>query len=132
MEKLIDFAFSRPSPAAIKQAGYAGVIRYLCIDQTKQITPAEANGYHSVGLTVTLTYEDTANDAEGGEAMGAAKAAIAKPELAALGVPSDRPVYFAVDENLVADKYDAALACVRTFANDLGRPQAVYGPRPFL
>jgi hypothetical protein len=115
--RLIDFAFSRPAPSAIKQAGYAGVIRYLSSDATKAISPAEAASYHAEKLTVTLVYEDGAADAEGGASTGAAK---------------DRPVYFAVDENLVAAKYPGALACIDTFAKDLAHPPACYGPRPFL
>lgn len=130
--KVIDFAFSRPAPARIKNAGYLGVIRYVCEDATKRISPSEAEQYHEVGLTVTLVYEDGARDAEGGQATGEQKAQVAEQQVKGLGVPDDRPVYFAVDENVHAQLYGQALACVRSFANALGRPPAVYGPRPFL
>lgn len=130
--RLIDFAFSRPSPSAIAAAGNTGVIRYLSSDATKAISPGEAASYHRSGLTVTLVYEDAANDAEGGAPAGAAKAAIARPQLDKLGVPAGRPVYFAVDENLAPSKYAEACACITTFARDLARPPACYGPRPFL
>jgi len=131
-DRLIDFAYSRPSPSAIKTAGFAGVIRYLSSDPFKAISPSEADSYHLAGLTVTLVYEDAANDAEGGAAAGRAKAGIAKPQLRNLGVPIDRPVYFAVDENLAPQKYGDALSCVTSFAAFLGRPPACYGSRPFL
>jgi hypothetical protein len=129
---VVDFAFSRPAPSAIKASGYAGVIRYLCADPAKAIDPAEAAGYLAAGLSIALVYEDGAADANGGAAVGAEKAAIARPELAALRVPAGRPVYFAVDEELSADVYPSAWACVETFSRTLGRPAGVYGPRPLL
>lgn len=129
---MVDFAFSRPAPSAIGAAGYAGVIRYLSSDPSKAIGPSEASGYLGAGLSIALVYEDGAADANGGAATGGEKAAIAGPQLVALGVPSGRPVYFAVDENLAADLYPSAWACVDTFARTLGRPAAVYGPRPLL
>ncbi len=129
---VVDFAFSRPAPAAIKASGYAGVIRYLCTDPAKAIGSAEAAGYLAAGLSIALVYEDGAADANGGAAVGAEKAAVAGPELSALGVPAGRPVYFAVDEELSASLYPSAWACVETFARTLGRPAAVYGPRPLL
>ena len=129
---VVDFAFSRPAPAAIAGAGYVGVIRYLSADPAKAIDQAEAAGYLAAGLSIALVYEDGATDANGGAAVGAAKAAIAGPELDALGVPAGRPVYFAVDEELAASLYPSAFACVETFARTLGRPPAVYGPRPLL
>ena len=132
MAQAVDFAFSRPAPSAIKAARCIGVLRYVCADTSKRITAAEAAAYHAVGLAVALVYEDGAEDFANGANAGAAKATIAAPQLKALGVPKDRPVYCAIDGSLSPADFVLAYEGIHAFASLLGRPDAIYGPRPFL
>ena len=131
MAQAVDFSFSRPAPAAIKAAGCAGVLRYICAELAKRITVAEHLTYRAAGIPVALVYEDGAGDFAGGANAGAAKAVIAAPQLVALAWPKDRPVYAAIDENLPVALYQLAYEGIHAFASALGRPDAIYGPRPF-
>jgi hypothetical protein len=131
MTTLADFSDARPAPAAIKAAKCVGVIRYLSEDKAKCITVAEAAGYHAVDLSVALVYEDGAEDFVGGANAGTAKAVIAAKILKALGIPKDRPVYCAIDGGLSLSQYQVAYEGIHAFCSALGRPDAMYGPRPF-
>lgn len=135
MSNLVDFSFSRPSTAAIKTAGASGVLRYVCsptISPGKGITTAEAKELEAAGLPYGLVYEDGVDDWVGGANAGAVKATIAGPTLKAIGFGAGRPVYCAVDENLPALQYVDTWEGIHAFATALGRPDACYGPRPFL
>lgn len=136
MASAIDFSFARPSPSAIKAASIDSVLRYVCEDQSKAISVAEASGYRVAGIAYGLVYEDGTSDFSGGANAGTAKARIAAPILtnltrAGLWSPG-RPVYCAVDENLARPLYSVTWAGIDAFASALGRPPACYGPRPFL
>lgn len=128
---LVDFSFARPSPASLVQAKVAGVLRYVTWVAGKCITAAEAASYRAVGLSIGLVYEDGANDFAGGEAAGTQKAQVAAPVLQALGFPTQLPVYCAVDTGLDPSLYEVTYQGIHQFCSLLGRPDAMYGPRPF-
>lgn len=136
MSYLVDYSFARPAPDAIKAAGAHGVIRYLSSDAAKAISVAEARELHATGLSYALVYEDGPMDFSGGANAGAVKARIAALLLVALtdaGLWGHHcPIYAAVDGNLPQSDYVDTWEGIHAFASSLGRPDACYGPRPFL
>jgi hypothetical protein len=93
----IDYAWQHPNPAAIKAAGYVGVVRYLSHDPSKDITAAEVKALHAAGLSIRLVYETTANRAGAGRLAGIADRREAEKRAAALGYPRHCPIFYAVD-----------------------------------
>lgn len=121
---LIDFAWSKPSPAAIKAAGYTGVLRYLSHDPSKDITTAELTALRGAGLSVGLVWETTANAAAGGIRQAVADAAAANTQADALGWPKDRPIYYATDFDATPEQVTAYYAALTAAP---GRPVGCYG-----
>jgi hypothetical protein len=93
----VDCSFVHPNPAAIKAAGYSGVLRYLGGSASKDLTAKEAAGYHAAGLSIGLVYESTAGRAKGTYAQGQVDAHTALAQAKAIGYPTDCPIFFAVD-----------------------------------
>lgn len=94
----IDYSWARPGGAAIKQAGYNFVCRYLSPDTTgKNISAQEAQDLLGNGLGVVLVWEWAAQAALNGQAQGVSDAQNALAQARAIGFPDDRPIYFAVD-----------------------------------
>lgn len=120
---LCDYAWQHPSPAAVRAAGYVGVMRYLSHDPSKDITAAEATVLHAEQLGIGLVFETTANRAGEGTAAGLADRKEAEPRAAALGYPRNCPVFYAVD-------YDAAPQTILPYFRGVhggGYPVGVYG-----
>ena len=124
MTLLIDYAWAKPAPDAIKAAGYSGVMRYLSNDPTKNLTVAEAAGLLAAGLSVGLVWETISARAGQGFAAGAADAATAEAAATALGYPFYAAIFYAVD-------YDADPAAVAPYFAGVNsraaRPVGVYG-----
>lgn len=97
METGIDFSFAAITGAQAKAAGYSFVARYLASSPGKAITAAQAADYRANGLGIVLVFEDYANQALDGQAQGVADAKEALAQANAIGFPSDRPIYFAID-----------------------------------
>jgi hypothetical protein len=94
----LDYSAARLSGAAIKQAGYDFVIRYVGTPgRTKNITAFEYADLTAAGVAVALVYEDQAQDALRGYPAGEAAARAARADADSIGFPADRPIYFAVD-----------------------------------
>ena len=124
MTLILDYAWAKPTPAAIKAAGYSGVMRYLSPDATKNLTKAEATGLLATGLSIGLVWESTASRAGQGFAAGAADAATAEAQATAIGYPFSAALFYAVD-------FDAAPAAVAPYfagiASRAARPVGIYG-----
>jgi hypothetical protein len=94
----IDYAWSRPTMVAMHNASVKFVCRYLSHDTTgKTLTRAEAETLTAGGLWLVVVWETTAARALAGTGAGQADAADALKQAQALGMPADRPIYFAVD-----------------------------------
>lgn len=130
MAQVLDYSGARPGGARIAADGYAGVVRYLSTDATafnraKQLRADELADLHEHGLEVGLVWETYAERAAAGYDAGRADALEANRRADALGWPSSRPIYYAVDFDSagggdVAD-YFAGVAAAG------GRPWGVYG-----
>src|SRR5205807_1049346 len=92
----VDYSFARYTVAQLKAAGVTAVGRYLN-GTGKAISEIELAGLLFGGIKVWLAFENTATDASGGYGVGAQYATEANVLLAALGLPSSTPVYFAAD-----------------------------------
>ena len=97
--KGIDYSWSRPGGAAIKAAGFEFVMRYVPYfgDGGKGLTVPELADLRANGLPVGLVFESTAARHLEGFAAGMMDARTAIDGIAGLGLPSNRPIYFAVD-----------------------------------
>jgi hypothetical protein len=124
MTLILDYAWAKPTPAAIKAAGYSGVMRYLSPDSTKNLSKPEATALLAAGLSIGLIWESTANRAGQGFAAGAADAATAEAQATALGYPFSAALFYAVD-------FDGGVAAVAPYfagvASRAARPVGVYG-----
>jgi hypothetical protein len=89
----IDYAWTHPSPQAIKDAGYDFVVRYYSRDPSKNLTRAEADALAAVGLWIVGNWEHGAQDALGGYPAGVANAQLARSLATACGQPPARPIY---------------------------------------
>ena len=96
MDKGCDYSSARPGGAALKAAGFAFAVRYLAEDR-RGLTTAEAADLHANGIAIPLVYESRATRALGGWQAGVDDGAYALSLARRLGVPDDRPIYFAVD-----------------------------------
>lgn len=125
---IVDFAWQRPTPAQLCDAGVTGVIRYLSHDPAKNLTPGELAGYTTHQIAVALVWETTTGRALDGYQAGIDDATEAERQRAALGIPDDRPVYFAVDQDVTAGQAIAISAGYLAGAQSvLGSTAGVYG-----
>lgn len=125
----IDYAWGRPGPAAIKKRGCQFICRYLA-NQTsgKVLTRAEADLMSKNGIWLVVVWETTASRALAGHVAGIADAKVAKAKAKALGMPDDRPIYFAVDFDASSGQQKTINAYLDGCAVVLGRDRVgMYG-----
>lgn len=114
-----DFSDARPAPAAIKAAGYYGVIRYGSqAGNEKNLTAAERLSYLEAGLDVLGVWETTGTDALQGAPAGSADALAAEEFFSGVGYPADagHPIGYAIDfgataaQDVPVEQYFGAIA----------------------
>ncbi len=93
----IDYAWSKPTVAEMTAAGVKFIARYLSNDPSKNLTRAEATAANDAGIWCVVVWETTASRALAGRQAGRDDALTALAQARALGMPEDRPIYFAVD-----------------------------------
>lgn len=94
---VLDYSWARPSPAAIKGAGYSGVIRYLSNEPAKNLSISERDRLWAEGLSIGLVWEATAQAPLGGFARGQSDAREANRQADAFGWPRAAVVVYAID-----------------------------------
>ncbi|MFI0350429.1 DUF1906 domain-containing protein [Actinomadura sp. 9N407] len=129
----VDYSWGRPDPAALKRADVEFVCRYLSHDTTgKNLTRDEAERLSEAGLSLVVVWETTARRALAGEGAGIDDARHAERQANEIGMPDDRPVYFAVDFDAQREHQDAIHAYLDGAASVIGRDRvgvyAGYGP----
>lgn len=122
-----DYSGGRPSGAALKAAGFLGVIRYVGIGNSgKRITAAEYRDLVANGLQVLLVAELGTGDAWGTTsdddyARGRANAASAVADARAMGIPDSVPIFAAADAHAANQgQINDAVAYCRGFRDVLG------------
>jgi len=92
----VDYAWAKPSLAALKGAGEVFVMQYFSGDPTKNLTPARAAALQAAGISFGVVWEYTSTAMRGGRAQGERDASDAETQAKACGVDGI-PVYFACD-----------------------------------
>lgn len=124
----VDYAFSRPSPAALVAAGKQFAVRYLSGGRSsKDLTASELKALTAAGLNVCLVWETSGGAAKGGRNQGIFDARIATKQAASLGL-SGVPIYFAVDFDAQGSTLNTVVEYVKGAASILGfELTGVYG-----
>lgn len=102
MSMIIDIAWDRPSISDLLANGVTAVCRYLSYDTTgKNLTRAEAHTYADAGIQIVSNWEYARGAALQGHAQGDKDARNGLSEHADCGGPSNKPIYYSVDVNLI-------------------------------
>lgn len=100
----LDYATPDVSVRAIRSIGATFVCRYLASTSTfhnpKDMTQGESVRLRKGGIARVVVWETTATRARDGHRAGVQDAEGARREAQILGMPSSRPIYFAVDEDV--------------------------------
>jgi uncharacterized membrane protein len=124
----VDYAFARPSPAALKAAGKRFACRYGGPgSDSKQLHADELRALRAAGIDVVANAEGVANGFKGFSA-GKNWATSAEAHFRGLGMPADRPIYFSVDWDAGSGDWDAIDNALRGAASVIGSNRVgVYG-----
>jgi len=129
MPQGIDYSFGRPDLDAVKAQGFTFVIRYLAEQgggQGRHQAGGRADTGH--GLALALVYEQGAGRALEGRAAGRSDGQTARLQAHGLGFPENRPIYFAVDQDVQEGDLPTVDSYLRGTAEVLGGIRiGVYG-----
>ena len=103
----VDYAWSHPSPVAPEGRGQALRRPLPRADASKILTRTEATALATHDLWSVVVWESTASRAAAGRAAGVADAKEAAAQASAAGMPTSRPIYFAVDFDAAPGTVDA-------------------------
>jgi hypothetical protein len=121
----VDYSDGDPGGAALAAAGMSFAARYLSHNAGKNLTRAEADDLAAHGVSCVVVWETMAQRAGAGRAAGMADAKEAAAQATARGMPSGRPIYFAVDYDATPS---AVVAYFQGVASVLGLARTgVYG-----
>lgn len=126
MSKVGDLSWARPGGAALKSAGFVGVMRYFSNDTGKNLSHDELLDYLNNGLDVGVVWESTATRGLSGAAGGAADGAEALRQAQAIGYTGKIYAAFDFDAN---DGQKPILAAYQDAFSEAtqGRSRAAYG-----
>jgi hypothetical protein len=131
MAQVLDYSAGFPGAAAIARAGYVGAVRYIGFPSNRKCTnAAELRDFTLHGLGMALVFEQSITNWKGGRAAGERDARLGRNHANAIGFPSNRPIYMAVDTDVVsAADFNIMLDYMRGANSTLGGPAltGVYG-----
>jgi hypothetical protein len=103
MAQVLDYSAGFPGAAAIARAGYVGAVRYIGFPSNRKCTnAAELRDFTLHGLGMALVFEQSITNWKGGRAAGERDARLGRNHANAIGFPSNRPIYMAVDTDVVS------------------------------
>jgi len=119
---VLDYSAGKPGAAAIRQAGYGGAVRYIGFpDRVKCTNAGELADFTRHGIGMALVYEDHTEDWLGGFAQGRTSGSRARNHANQIGFPADRPIYMAVDRDVVTSgEFGVMVEYLRGAAQTLG------------
>ena len=124
----VDYAFGRPSITALRDAGVKFACRYLSHSPSKNLTASEARQLSDAVIWIVVVWETTAQRALDGRTAGIADAMDAVSQSQACGMPSGRPIYFAVDWDASSAQQSKINAYLDGAASVLGKNRVgIYG-----
>jgi hypothetical protein len=120
--RVLDYSAGYPGAKAIKDAGYKGAVRYIGFPDRRKCTNGnELNDFTAEGIGMALIYENNATEWRGGYGAGQSAGTRARGHANAIGFPRDRPIYYAVDQDVVSSgEFDAAIGYLRGAASTAG------------
>jgi len=138
MAQCLDYSAGFPGAVAIagvrdKQGNqvYAGAVRYIGFPGRRKCTTfAELADFNAHGLGMALVFEDTAGDWRGGHDAGVRAGQLARAHATGIGFPKGRPIYLAIDQDVVtAGEFATVIEYLRGANGPLGGPgvTGVYG-----
>lgn len=103
----VDYSFARPGGAALKERGFSFAMRYCPYpgDQGKGLTAAEVEDLRGNDIAIGVVWESTDGRMFDGYPAGQEDANAARLGLARLGYPSDKPIFFACDRDLIPSMF---------------------------
>lgn len=123
-----DYSYARPTPAALRAAGFTAVLRYLSHEPGKNLSLAERDALHAAGLAIGLVWETIANRVLAGFDAGRLDAIEANRQADLLGWPTDRALFYAVDFDATGAQVVGPISDYFRGANSVGRrSRGVYG-----
>jgi hypothetical protein len=129
--QVLDYSGGYPGAKAIKDDGYKGAVRYIGFADRRKCTNAtELNDFTAEKIGMALIYENNATEWRGGYGAGQSAGTRARGHANAIGFPRDRPIYYAVDQDVVSSgEFDAAIGYLRGAGSTSGGPglTGVYG-----
>lgn len=122
MVQVLDYSAGQAGALAIARAGYAGAVRYIGLPgRTKDTTRGELDDFSRNGRAMALVFEETADNWRGGRAAGQRDAQRARDHANAVNFPSWRPIYMAIDRDVVSPAdFVAAMEYLRGAQGPLG------------
>jgi hypothetical protein len=136
MSRVVDYAWGRPSIAALQAAGAVAVCRYLSYDATgKNLSAIEAAVLTLSGVDVVSNWEYGGNWSEysGGFAAGVRHATEANRQHLACGGPPSRPIYFSTDFDPASSQFPVIANYYHGVASVIGLDRTgAYGGYPTI
>ncbi len=126
----VDYSSANPGGAALAKAGKVFAMRYVGVSAVdpRALTTTEIDDLHAHGLAVGFIWESTAGRAKQGLSAGIADGKTALSRMTTLGIPVDKPIYFAVDFNAATTDYPAIDAYLKGAAQSMTLARTgVYG-----
>jgi hypothetical protein len=127
MTELYDYSFSKIPAKKVKEAGIAGVIRYLGKDSKKRITKEEIEDIKANGLTLNLVYQDWGQAPYINKEYGESDGRRALEQLKELGLPEDSVVFFAIDFDTSSGGYNTRIREYIKAAQQFVKNAGIYG-----
>lgn len=131
MTEVLDYSAGFPGAENIANAHYAGAVRYIGFPgRHKCATAGELADFDAHDRGMALVFEDTLTRWRGGRTAGAVDARLGRNHATAIGWPAGRPLYMAIDQDVVGfGEMATAMDYLRGAADTLGDPRlvGVYG-----
>lgn len=126
-----DYSAGKPGAAAIQKSGALGAIRYIGFpDRSKCTNRAEFVDFDDHNLGMALVFENNTTDWRGGYGAGLVSGRRGRDHANAIRFPADRPIYMAVDQDVVRlGEFAIMIEYLRGAGASLGGVEAtgVYG-----
>jgi hypothetical protein len=106
-EKGFDFAWTKPTPKQVKDAGGKFICGYFSTDITKNLNRHNITGFLDAGISVVTVWETAAQRSSQGAAAGAWDVHAAEAERAATPLGRDSVLYLATDFDATWDEVKA-------------------------
>lgn len=130
MAQVLDYSAGQPGAANIARAGFNGAVRYIGFPERRKCTTGgELVEFNRIGLSMALVFQDGTGDFLGGYSAGQQNARRARAHADDIGFPRNRPIYMAIDRDVVRDHdLDLAMAYLDGTSSVLGLANTgVYG-----